>query len=337
MHQRWKARREVAGIGQRQLPVRPGPAAAAAEGGDEAVGVDVPNAGGAGICATGSSSFGPVGACIGAQALRLLEGEPVGRAPVAPGGRPPATCRSGSAWRRGGGWACPGSGGRGWGSCDLQHWVSGLAQGPRRSAWELPRRAGGGGGQAFSPAGCEAAAGLARTGRVGGPRPGGPLGSQPERRGVARSGASAAGSGLTSPPRVPRRPRGAAGRRLSLEWSRGRRVSLVHRHPRATAGRGGFAEAAGSVPDARCRGPAAPKRCGRDPPRWRDEGDERPAAPPLGPGRGGAGSAPGIIADARMRLRPAGLGSALGGMDCVAVRGARVPDGAVPLVQQRWG
>ena len=96
-----KRRREVADIGQRELPMRPGPFLVAADGGDEAIGIEVPNAGLAGICGDRVFEFGPVGVCVGAEACRLLEREPVGRAPVLrAAGRLPHTVRFSMAPRR---------------------------------------------------------------------------------------------------------------------------------------------------------------------------------------------------------------------------------------------
>ena len=90
---------------------------------------------------------------------------------------------------------------------------------------------------------------------------------------------------------------------------------------------------------ARMRGAGSLRRLGgrcRDPPRWDDEGDERPAARPLGPAgrrRIGAGHPCGCIG---ATLRPAGV-FAPEEMEGKAVRGSKSAGGAVPLVQLTWG
>ena len=105
-----------------------------------------------------------------------------------------------------------------------------------------------------------------------GPPPGRLRWGQPERRGAGPLGAGAAHGGpgvIAGQPWCPARADAragaascAAGRRLAPD-DPGGAGKPRHRHRRATAGRGGFAEAAGAVPDARCRAPAAPGRAPR--------------------------------------------------------------------------
>ena len=54
----------------------------APDGGDEAIGFEVPNADEVGICVDRLGGLGQVGVGMGTEAQRLLEGEPVGRTPV---------------------------------------------------------------------------------------------------------------------------------------------------------------------------------------------------------------------------------------------------------------
>ena len=100
----------------------------------------------------------------------------------------------------------------------------------------------------------------------------------------------------------------------------------------------GFAGTAGSVPDARFRARQRRDDAASTRPGARTRKNERLTARTLGPGRGGAGWAPGIIADARAQScsRPA-LARPSGELDCVAGQGSGAAGGAEPLVQHRWG
>jgi hypothetical protein len=101
---------------------------------------------------------------------------------------------------------------------------------------------------------------------------------------------------------------------LVQEWLR---VSLVIAAALPPLAGEGFAEAAGSVPDARCRAPAAPGDGATGaPPRWGMSRTTRGLRLPLGPIRGGA-----------VRRRPACARPFGENPNCVAVRGARVPAG----------
>ena len=286
----------------------PGPALVAADGGDEAIGVEVPEAGGAGLGGDRPVGLGPVGACLGTEALGLLEEEPVGGAPV----RRASGCLPHVEQVEHGAAAADGralvaeavDGGHG----DLQHRVSALAQAGRDGRL---------GAAETTEGGLDI-----QEGRQEGPaarwRPG------PARR-PAMAGRRTAWRGTG-----PRRCRTyAAGPAQHPRRDPGRRrVSLVHTAVLPPLAGQGFAAAAGSVPDARCRARAAPRRAPHGLRRGGGRGeDERPATRPWA--RSGA------VRDGCQRLQAMAARSRAGRLgarpfrgddpDCVAVRGARVP------------
>ena len=228
--------------------------------------------------------------------------------------------------------------------------VSALLKGPRRSAWELPRRVGGERGQAFSPAGLRGQLPGWR-----GPlvkllvrRPGGSAGGRLNAAAPARSGPAPRTAGRACSPGqpwcparaiaapVPRPARQAGASPWMIQGAPGSLVIATAVPPLAGSG---FAEAAGSVPDARCRAPGGARRAPRAPAEVRGRGGREAARP--GPWARAGAARDGRRASSLMRRRcPAPAGFALDPLGRLGLRccqGSEGAGGAVPLVQHRWG